>query len=74
MDQRYRGILDLRFVLRTPTLRAGSRFETVDFRAKYLVPKNSSSLNLQSAIINHKQTGPKNQVFDGKKTVGLLHG
>jgi hypothetical protein len=42
------------------------RMQILDLKAQNLLVKNpyTSICNLQSAIINHKGTGPKDQVFD----------
>ena len=42
-----KGPCDFRFVLRTPTLRAGSQFKNADFRLKSSVPRGKTGGGLQ---------------------------
>ncbi len=49
---------DFRFVLRTPTLRAGSRFEIADFRFKKLEPRGKQCMQpLQLGTPSTHSTG-----------------
>jgi len=58
---------DLRFVLRTPTLRAGSRFKNADFRFNSLVPRRKEYMQPQPAIYNLKSEIIHRRLKHGQK-------
>ncbi len=51
------------------------RMQISDLKTQNLTVKNAytSICNLQSAIINHTETGPKDQVFDVAQAVSALY-